>query len=124
VRAIDRVRDNPIMGKATDVNTLIVRHASAEFSEYVHLQRGSLRVHVGEHVVRGQVLARCGNSGSETPHLHWALLSSLDPIRTRPATFSSYELRDAQGAWQPVSGTPKLGDVIRHRAAARVPTLH
>lgn len=118
VRAIDRFPDNRIMGKARNVNTLIVKHARAEFSEYVHLQRGSLRVRVGDRVQRGQVLARCGNSGSETPHLHWALLSSIDPIRTRPAVFSSYEVRDDQGTWQPSSGTPSSGDVIRRRPTA------
>jgi murein DD-endopeptidase MepM/ murein hydrolase activator NlpD len=113
VRAVDRFRDNRVMGKATDVNTLIVKHARAEYSEYVHLQRGSLRVRMGERVVRGQVLARCGNSGSETPHLHWALLSSIDPIRTRPAVFTNYERRDADGSWRIRSGTPRSGDVIR-----------
>ena len=115
VRAIDRFTDNRVMGNATDANTVIVKHDEAEFSEYVHLQRGSLRVRVGERVVRGQVLARAGNSGSQTPHLHWALLSSIDPIRTRPAVFSDYEVRDGQGAWRPGGGTPSSGDLIRPR---------
>jgi murein DD-endopeptidase MepM/ murein hydrolase activator NlpD len=115
VRAVGSFPDNPILGTATNSNTLIVKHDRAEFSEYVHLQRGSLRVRVGERVRRGQVLARCGNSGSQTPHLHWALLSSIDPIRTRPAVFSDFEVRDARGAWQPGSGTPRAGDVIRRR---------
>jgi murein DD-endopeptidase MepM/ murein hydrolase activator NlpD len=120
VRAIVRFPDNPVMGRATDPNTLIVEHAPAEFSEYVHLRRGSLRVRAGERVRRGQVLARSGNSGAQTPHLHWALLSSIAPIRTRPAVFSDYELRDAQGTWQPVpSGTPRSGDVIRNTTVAQ-----
>ena len=114
VRAIDRFADNRVWGKGKDTNTVIVRHEGV-LSEYVHLQRGSLRVRVGEHVARGQVLARCGNSGAETPHVHWALLSSLEPIRTRPATFARYETRDATGAWQTTSGAaPSSGDVIRH----------
>ena len=113
VRAVDRYPDNPVLGKATQANTVIVKHAQSEFSEYVHLQHGSLRVHVGDRVRRGQVLARCGNSGAETPHLHWAMLSSVDPIRTRPAVFSRYELRSAAGAWQPTTGTPSSRDLIR-----------
>jgi murein DD-endopeptidase MepM/ murein hydrolase activator NlpD len=122
VRAIDSHPDNRVMGTATNPNTVIVEHARAEFSEYVHLQRGSLRVRAGDRVQRGDVLARCGNSGAQTPHLHWALLSSVDPIRTRPAVFSDYEVLDAQGAWQPARGTPKSGDVIRQRSrpAARL----
>jgi murein DD-endopeptidase MepM/ murein hydrolase activator NlpD len=114
VRAIDRFADNRVWGKGKQTNTVIVRHGSV-FSEYVHLQHGSLRVREGERVLRGQPLARCGNSGAETPHLHWALLASLEPIRTRPATFARYALRDALGAWLETRGaTPREGDVIRH----------
>lgn len=116
VRAIDRYPDNRVLGNDRRSNTVIVQHHAREFSEYVHLQRGSLRVTVGDEVVTGQVLARCGNSGAETPHLHWALLSSLDPIRTRPAVFADYEVRDGQGVWQPTQGTPQSGQVIRKRS--------
>lgn len=117
VRAIDHFADNRVWGKGKDTNTVIVRH-EAVFSEYVHLQRGSLRVRVGDQVKRGQVLARCGNSGAETPHVHWALLSSLEPIRTRPAELARYEVRDDEGAWHPGSGIPRAREVIRHRDIA------
>lgn len=115
VRATDRFADNRVWGRGKDANSLIVRH-EALFTEYVHLQRGSLRVRVGERVKRGQVLARAGNSGAETPHLHWAVLSSIDPIRTQPTTLAHYELRGADGAWQAASGTPREGETIRHRS--------
>jgi murein DD-endopeptidase MepM/ murein hydrolase activator NlpD len=117
VRAMDRFSDNRVMGKSKEVNTIIIRHRDGEFSEYVHLQRGSVRVRVGERVGRGQIIARCGNSGSQTPHLHWALLSSIDPIRTRPAEFWAFEVRDAQGAWQRTKGTPRSGELIRQQSA-------
>jgi murein DD-endopeptidase MepM/ murein hydrolase activator NlpD len=113
VRARDHVPDNRVWGKAKDTNTVIIQHGEL-FSEYVHLQRGSLRVRVGDAVTRGQVLARCGNSGAETPHLHWALLSSVEPIRTRPATLARYEVRDANGVWRAASGIPEAGETIRH----------
>jgi murein DD-endopeptidase MepM/ murein hydrolase activator NlpD len=113
VRAIDRHADNRLWGKALDTNTVIVRHDSV-FSEYVHLMHGSLRVRVGDRVTRGQALARCGNSGAQTPHLHWALLSSLEPIRTRPGHFARYETRDAGVAWRVASGVPSELQVIRH----------
>ena len=82
VRARDHFQDNRVWGEGKDTNTVIVRHG-AVFSEYVHLQRGSLRVRVGDVVKRGQLLARCGNSGAETPHLHWAL--RLGSARIDPA---------------------------------------
>jgi murein DD-endopeptidase MepM/ murein hydrolase activator NlpD len=113
VHAIDRFPDNRIMGRARRANALVVKHRESEYSEYVHLRRGSLRVRVGDQVVRGQVLASCGNSGAETPHLHWALLSSVEPVRTRPAVFSDYEVQDDRGAWRPGRGTLSSGDVIR-----------
>jgi murein DD-endopeptidase MepM/ murein hydrolase activator NlpD len=113
VRAIDHFPDNRLFGKRKDANTVIVRHDDV-LSEYVHLHRGSLRVRVGDTVKSGQVLARSGSSGAETPHLHWALLSSLEPIRTTPATFAHYEVRDSGGAWHATSGIPLLREVIRH----------
>lgn len=112
VRAIDHFPDNRVMGKGKDANTVIVRHGDV-LSEYVHLQQGSLRVQVGDNVTSGQVLARCGSSGAETPHLHWALLSSLEPIRTRPARFAHYQVRDAAGAWRAATGIPSAREVIR-----------
>ncbi len=118
VRAIDHHPDNRVLGSRKHSNTVIVQHTEHELSEYVHLQRGSLRVAVGDEVVAGQVLARCGNSGSQTPHLHWALLSSLDPMRTRAAVFADYEVRDEQGMWKPAHDTPRSGQVIRNVRAS------
>jgi hypothetical protein len=46
--------------------------------------------------------------------LHWALLSSLEPIRTRPGHFARYETRDAGVAWRVASGVPSELQVIRH----------
>jgi murein DD-endopeptidase MepM/ murein hydrolase activator NlpD len=114
VRARDHFKDNRIMGRARETNTVIVQHGDV-YSEYVHLQRGSLRVREGDYVKRGQVLAQVGNSGCETPHLHWALLHSLEPIRTRPATLA-FEARDALGQWQAASGVPSNGATIRPRS--------
>jgi hypothetical protein len=52
-------------------NHVILRIARGLFLTYAHLKPGSVRVHVGERVRRGQVLGRLGNSGnSATPHLH------------------------------------------------------
>lgn len=45
-----------------------------------HLQRGSLRVHMGQSVVRGEPLACCGNSGNSTePHVHLQAMDDADP---------------------------------------------
>jgi murein DD-endopeptidase MepM/ murein hydrolase activator NlpD len=42
------------------------------FAHYAHLQPGTIRVHKGDKVRRGQVLGLVGNSGNTTePHLHF-----------------------------------------------------
>ncbi|MDB4876729.1 MAG: peptidase [Gemmatimonadetes bacterium] len=44
------------------------------YALYAHVQPGSLRVHVGDRVKRGQVLALLGNSGNSTePHVHFQI---------------------------------------------------
>jgi peptidase M23-like protein len=45
-----------------------------KYALYAHVQPGSLRVKVGDHVKRGQVLALLGNSGNSTePHVHFQI---------------------------------------------------
>lgn len=47
------------------------------FALYAHLQPGSIRVRLGEHVRRGQILARLSDSGNAVgPHLHFQLASA------------------------------------------------
>lgn len=62
------------LGKAEEANTISIRHGDAEFTDYAHLQKGSILVKVGDKVKRGQPIAKVGNSGkSGSPHLHFAL---------------------------------------------------
>jgi hypothetical protein len=52
-------------------NHVVLRVGPGIYLLYAHMVPGSVRVHVGEYVRRGQVLGRLGNSGnSATPHLH------------------------------------------------------
>ena len=44
-----------------------------------HLQQGSVRISLGEHVAAGQAVANCGNTGNSTePHLHLQAISTMD----------------------------------------------
>jgi hypothetical protein len=95
-------------------NFVILKHTATEFTEYRHLQRGSVQVKVGQAVRRGQPIGRCGNSGNaEQPHLHFAFLGSFDPIATRPMRLSDYQVRDASGAWSVGDGELKAGQILR-----------
>ena len=50
---------------------MILRIGPGIYVTYAHMVPGSVRVHDGERVRRGQVVGRLGNSGnSATPHLH------------------------------------------------------
>jgi len=95
-------------------NFVIVRHAPAELTELRHLQEGSVSVKVGDHVKRGQVLGRCGNSGNaETPHLHVGFLGSISPLATRALRLSDYQVLSPDGHWSPGTGVPQTGQVLR-----------
>lgn len=50
-----------------------------------HLRRGSVRVHPGQRVGVGEVVAACGNSGNSTePHVHVQAMAGADPTRAMP----------------------------------------
>ena len=70
----------------------------------------------GQRVASGDVLGRVGHTGNSTsPHLHFQLMDSLDPMRARgiPCAFRAYEVERA-GAWVPVTnGIPGRRERIR-----------
>lgn len=79
--AVDGRRDADAAGKPREVvardnaagNYIALDLGSGRFAFYEHLQQGSVGVKVGDRVVRGQVIARIGSSGSVSsgPHLHF-----------------------------------------------------
>jgi murein DD-endopeptidase MepM/ murein hydrolase activator NlpD len=108
-------RDWPAYVKGHDEgNYVILEHAAGEYTEFRHLAAHSVTVHAGDHLHRGDVVGRCGNSGNATtPHLHMGFLSSIDPITTRPMTLSGYEVMNPDGTWQAGDGTPNKGEILR-----------
>jgi len=63
-------------------NRVIIDMGSERYAMYAHLAPGSVQLHVGDHVERGQKLGLLGNTGnSSAPHLHFQIMdrpSSLD----------------------------------------------
>lgn len=63
--------------------TIVVDHGLGIFSFYLHLDE--FKVKKGERVMRGQVIAKSGNTGySIAPHLHFSVRirnTSVDPLR-------------------------------------------
>ncbi len=73
----DRVPDapKPVTIEQADGNYVILRLAEGVYAFYAHLKPGSVGVHPGDRVRKGQPIARTGNSGSSTgPHLHFQLM--------------------------------------------------
>lgn len=64
---VERAGDMGLMG-----TSLVIRHRNGQISIYGHCQ--SITVAVGDHVTRGQVVARVGSTGRATgSHLHFAI---------------------------------------------------
>jgi murein DD-endopeptidase len=98
---------------------------------YAHLEPGTIRVHPGETVDRGQVIGLLGNSGqSDAPHLHLHVTDRPASLagEGRPYVFETFRYRGSVGnldqwwdsgePWQPEADTwrtlelPLDGDVV------------
>ena len=82
-------------------NHVVLDIGHGRFAFYAHLQPGSLKVKLGDHVKRGQVLGLVGNSGNSTePHLHFHLGDSISPLGSEgiPYVLDSFDTKDKSGA--------------------------
>jgi hypothetical protein len=86
------------------------------FAAFVHLAPGSVAVLEGQEVQLGDVIGQVGHTGNSTsPHLHFQLMDSADPIAATaiPCAFASYDALRGD-AWVHIeSGIPGKGDRIR-----------
>ena len=58
-------------------NHVVEDLGGGRFALYAHLRHGSVRVHTGDVVARGDVLGHVGNSGnSSEPHLHFHVMDA------------------------------------------------
>lgn len=76
-------------------NHVIIEHHNGEYSYYMHLKKGSIKVKTGADVKRGQLIAALGNSGNSTePHLHFHITDGPDIAYSRslPVTFKNISL--------------------------------
>jgi len=75
VNILDGIPDNKIGETNLDYNfgnSVVLDHGEGLFSSLSHLNRKSFEVVLGDRVKKGDVLAKCGNSGrSPYPHLHF-----------------------------------------------------
>jgi murein DD-endopeptidase len=75
-------------------NYVVLRIAEQRYVFYEHLRPGSVRVKVGEHVSRGEIIGNLGFTGDSTgPHLHVHVADGVDPLNAEglPFVFDRYE---------------------------------
>jgi len=64
-----------------DGNHIVLDLGNGVFAFYAHLRRDSIKVVPGQHVKRGQVLAKLGNTGNTSaPHLHFHLMDGTSVL--------------------------------------------
>ena len=91
-------------------NYLMIDHGKGEYSFYAHMQKGSVRVHVGDKVKAGDVLGKLGSSGNSTePHLHFQVCDKADPLMSAgiPMNFSNVTIQ-----WADVPRSIQSGDIV------------
>ncbi len=106
--------DNPI--GTTDPrhpagNHVVIDLGNGEFAFLAHMQEGSITVAVGDRVVAGDTLGRCGNSGNTSePHLHMHLQTTTDLANGEglPAQFVDY-VANGQNITR---GEPEAGQIV------------
>jgi murein DD-endopeptidase MepM/ murein hydrolase activator NlpD len=71
-------------------NVIEILHDDGTIGVYAHLRWDSIRVRIGERVVRGQYIADSGNTGfTSGPHLHFAVIkNSADGDVSVPVQFA------------------------------------
>jgi hypothetical protein len=74
-------------------NFVTLRIAPNRYATYAHLQNGSVKVRLHDHVSRGTVIGRLGNTGQATaPHLHFQVTDGNSVLQSEgvPFIFSSF----------------------------------
>jgi murein DD-endopeptidase MepM/ murein hydrolase activator NlpD len=62
-------------------NMVVIDIGAGNFAFFAHLKPGSLKVKLGDHVKRGQIIALLGNTGnSDAPHLHFHVMDGASPL--------------------------------------------
>jgi murein DD-endopeptidase MepM/ murein hydrolase activator NlpD len=70
----DSFRGAPLPAMLDQANLIEILHDDGTIGVYGHLHWDSIRVHIGQHVARGEYIADSGNTGFTTgPHLHFAV---------------------------------------------------
>ena len=96
-------------------NAIVIDLGGERFALYAHLQAGSLRVKEGDHVQRGQMLARIGSSGdSRQPHLHFHVATTPNGFAAEgvPYLIDQYRVKLTDNTWETRTRELPLSDML------------
>jgi Peptidase family M23 len=123
VRAVDHLPDQVpgalpqgIDPALADGNAVFLRLANGEVVFYAHMVPGSVAVHRGQRVVRGQLLGRVGNSGnSSAPHLHLHVVDRNAAFAANglPYVFSSFDITGKVASTEAFNHGEETGEPLR-----------
>jgi len=80
---------------AADGNCVILKLGEHQYALYAHMQPGSILVHEGQKVKRGETIGLVGNTGnSVAPHLHFQMNDGPSPMASNglPYEIGSFEI--------------------------------
>jgi hypothetical protein len=118
VRVANHIPDHipgVVDGFAPAGNHVILDHGNGEYSFYLHLQSGSVRVRAGDSVEAGAVIGRVGNSGS-TPYPRLVFFVADSPSWAE-ADGRPFRFAGVTSAGQPVEGLVRSGWIVEPAGA-------
>jgi hypothetical protein len=94
-------------------NYAIIDHGNGEFSLFAHMRQGSVKVHPGQRVARGEPIGAMGMSGDAfLVHLHYQLQSDTGFGEGLPAVFQDVRFATGDGWTAPPASTVDSGDLV------------
>jgi murein DD-endopeptidase MepM/ murein hydrolase activator NlpD len=77
-------RGGPDPSLTGEANYISIQHSDGTIGQYAHLQRGGVRVALGQRIQPGDVIGLSGNTGYSTgPHLHFEVFSVTRDLKRR-----------------------------------------
>jgi hypothetical protein len=80
---------------SVDGNHVVIDHGNGLYSFYAHMQKGNIKVKIGDKVQAGDELGLLGNTGNSSgPHMHFHIMNGPSPLGSEgvPYVFDSFQL--------------------------------